>query len=77
MGLAPQPRTAMRVPLLLEPGSLYVMRDVARYQWKHGIMACKSTSMVRNGSGEARGSHSPLELSSWRLPHPHRKDSLS
>src|SRR5919109_421374 len=43
MGLAPQPRTAMRVPLLLEPGSLYVMRDVARYQWKHGIMACKST----------------------------------
>ena len=36
------PRTGRRLPLLLEPGSLYVMQGKARYEWEHGIMARKS-----------------------------------
>jgi alkylated DNA repair dioxygenase AlkB len=36
------PRTGVQVPVLIEPGSLYVMQGEARYQWKHGIMARKS-----------------------------------
>jgi alkylated DNA repair dioxygenase AlkB len=36
------PRTGVQVPILIEPGSLYVMQGEARYQWKHGIMARKS-----------------------------------
>ena len=36
------PRTGVQVPVLIEPGSLYVMQGEGRYQWKHGIMARKS-----------------------------------
>jgi alkylated DNA repair dioxygenase AlkB len=36
------PHTGVQVPVLIEPGSLYVMQGEARYQWKHGIMARKS-----------------------------------
>jgi alkylated DNA repair dioxygenase AlkB len=35
-------RTGVQVPVLIEPGSLYVMQGEARYQWKHGIMARES-----------------------------------
>ena len=35
-------QTAATVPVLLEPGSLLVMRGEARYQWKHGIPSRKS-----------------------------------
>jgi hypothetical protein len=34
----------MKIPLLLEPRSVLVMSDVARYQWKHGIPARKHDS---------------------------------
>ena len=30
------------IDLLLEPNSLLIMRDEARYDWKHGILARKS-----------------------------------
>lgn len=32
-------QTREEIPLLLEPGSLLVMKDEARYAWKHGIPA--------------------------------------
>jgi alkylated DNA repair dioxygenase AlkB len=36
------PPSGMQVPLLLEPGSLYVMQGEARYQWRHGIPSRKT-----------------------------------
>jgi alkylated DNA repair dioxygenase AlkB len=35
-------RAGDRLDVLLEPGSLLIMRDEARFQWKHGIAARKS-----------------------------------
>lgn len=35
-------KTGEKVPILLEPRSLLVMRDAARYHWKHGIAPRKS-----------------------------------
>lgn len=35
-------QTVAAVPVLLEPGSLLVMRGEARYQWKHGIPSRKA-----------------------------------
>jgi alkylated DNA repair dioxygenase AlkB len=34
-------RDGVKIPVLLEPRSVLVMSDVARYQWKHGIPARK------------------------------------
>jgi alkylated DNA repair dioxygenase AlkB len=36
------PRTCMKLRLLLDPGSLYVMQGEARYQWKHSIPSRKT-----------------------------------
>jgi len=35
-------QTAATIPVLLEPGSLLVMRGEARYRWKHDIPSRKS-----------------------------------
>ncbi|MEV4517059.1 alpha-ketoglutarate-dependent dioxygenase AlkB [Dactylosporangium sp. NPDC049525] len=36
------PKAAQRVDVLMEPGSLLVMRGPARYDWRHGIAARKT-----------------------------------
>ncbi len=41
------------VPILLEAGSILIIRDEARYDWKHGIAARKSD--VYNGRKIVRG----------------------
>jgi alkylated DNA repair dioxygenase AlkB len=46
-------QTKAEVSLLLEPGSLIVMQDEARYEWKHGIAARKSD--VHQGRRIIRG----------------------
>jgi alkylated DNA repair dioxygenase AlkB len=36
--------------LYLEPRSLYIMSDEARYQWTHGMKACKSDTGIKRGT---------------------------
>ncbi|WP_327003844.1 alpha-ketoglutarate-dependent dioxygenase AlkB [Dactylosporangium sp. NBC_01737] len=36
------PKSAQRLDVLMEPGSLLVMRGPARYDWRHGIAARKT-----------------------------------
>lgn len=66
------------ISTLLEPGSLVVLQDEARYQWKHGIPA-RLTDLYR-GREIARGRRVSLTFRSIIphtkiLPHPARTES--
>jgi alkylated DNA repair dioxygenase AlkB len=58
--------TRERVELLLEPGSLLVMRGEARYEWKHGIPARKADTY--DGLAMPRGRRVSLTLRTVTAP---------